>query len=170
LRFPTSLSKKPGRLKGSRRASAHPDDLSCPQIAGDETSCQRKRHLVKEAIVLKTDVVKFSGRPAIRAGVFQGLEASLTVARAADTMLADTFPASDPPSWTPSSAETQPGILTAVERAPTTSSPSPGWLQVVASVAGAVTIALAFPLLVVGLPLALAWRAVLASTRWRSPR
>jgi hypothetical protein len=84
---------------------------------------------------MKTDIVDFPGGPAIRPGLFQGLEA--------------------------------PDVLP--ERAPTTSSPSPGWLRVVASLGGAVGIALAFPFFVVGLPFALAWRAVLASTKWRSP-
>jgi hypothetical protein len=124
---------------------------------------------VKEAIVLKTDVVTFAGRPDIRAGVLQGVEGSLTVERAVDTVLADSFPASDPPSWTPGIAEARPGGLAAVKGPPTTSSPLPGWLQVVASFAGAVAVALAFPLFIVGLPLALAWRGVLAATTWRAP-
>ena len=120
--------------------------------------------------MLKTDVVRFSYRPDVRAGVMRGVEAPLTVERAMDTVLADSFPASDPPSWTPGIAEARPGGLAALKRPPTTSShPSPVWLQVVASLAGAVAVALAFPLFIVALPLALAWRAVLAATTWRAP-
>jgi len=124
---------------------------------------------VKEAIVLKTDAVSFAGRPDIRAGVLQGVEGSLTVERAVDTVLADSFPASDPPSWNSGIAEARPGDLAAVKWPPTKFSPSPVWLQVLASLAGAVAVALAFPLFIVGLPLALAWRAVLAATKWRAP-
>ena len=116
--------------------------------------------------MLKTDVVTFASRPDIRAGVL--LEASLTIERAVDTVLADSFPASDPTSWTLGAAEARPGGLAVAKRPPTTSSPSPVWLQVLASLAGAVAVALAFPLFIVGLPLALAWRGVLAATTWRT--
>ena len=119
--------------------------------------------------MLKTDVVTFAGRPDFRAGVPQGVQGSLTVERAVDSVIADSFPASDPPSWTPGIALARPGGPAAANRPPTSVSPSPVWLKVLASLAGAVAVALAFPLFIVGLPLALAWRGVLAATAWRAP-
>jgi hypothetical protein len=119
--------------------------------------------------MFKTDVVTFAGPPDFRAGVLQGVRGSLTVERAVDSVLADSFPASDPPSWTPGIAEARPGGPAAVKRAPATSFSLRAWSQTLASLAGAVAVALAFPLLIVGLPLALAYRAVLATTRWRTP-
>jgi len=44
----------------------------------------------------------------------------------------------------------------------------PAWLQVIRNLAGVVGITLLVPFAVVGLPLALAWRAILDATKWRS--
>ena len=44
----------------------------------------------------------------------------------------------------------------------------PLWLQRVGSIAGLIAVVWIIPLFVLALPLALAWRAVLQVTRWRS--
>ena len=119
--------------------------------------------------MLQTEVVSTVVRTDVSVGRLQAGRRSLAAERAMDTVLTDSFPASDPPSWTPSIAEARPQSPAAVKPLQMTFSPSPVWLQSLASLAGAVVLALAFPLFIVGLPLALAWRAVLAATRWRTP-
>ena len=54
----------------------------------------------------------------------------------------------------------------AVERA--VDATRPPWLQRLKSVVGLIAVIWAVPFFVVALPLALAWRAVLEATRWRS--
>lgn len=44
----------------------------------------------------------------------------------------------------------------------------PLWLQRVGSVAGLIAVVWAVPFFIIALPLALAWRAVLETTGWRS--
>ena len=44
----------------------------------------------------------------------------------------------------------------------------PAWLRVLGNLAGVVGITLLIPFAILGLPLALAWRAVLDATTWRS--
>lgn len=106
--------------------------------------------------------------------------------QAIDDVLAGTFPASDPPAWTPGMARPAPET---VRRTPDTSSAQDGMdrvrssdaiddsqpvdsprmlLQAVSSLLGAAGIALLFPLaiLAVGTPVALAVRGLLEAARW----
>ena len=105
--------------------------------------------------------------------------------QAIDDVLAGTFPASDPPAWTPGMARPAPDIgrtsdtRTAQDESDEVRSPhavdeSPPAdafrmvLQAVSSLLGAAGIALLFPLaiLAVGTPVALAIRGLLEAARW----
>ena len=44
----------------------------------------------------------------------------------------------------------------------------PAWLKVLGNLAGVVGITFLIPFAIIGLPLALAWRAILDATEWRS--
>src|SRR5688572_30246403 len=101
-------------------------------------------------------------------GLLQPARRSLAAERALDAVLDDSFPASDPPSWTTGIAEARPARLATVTPLPVTSTGSPKWVQRLGSLAGAIVVALAFPLFVVGVPLALAGIAVLAAVRRRA--
>jgi hypothetical protein len=99
--------------------------------------------------------------------------------RQIDDVLSSSFPASDPPSWTPGAAE-----IDAVEtpspvpipaspendpcRADGTAGTSPerSFLREVGAIVGAFGLALLVPLFVVLLPLALLYRLVLDLTGW----
>ena len=112
----------------------------------------------------------------------------LAAERAVDLVLADSFPASDPPSWTlgvarPNSlgdANADPGDSNAregAEAAPVASYvvdvalpryPTRSFLQRLGAVAGAAGLALLAPLaiLLVGLPIALAVRGLVEAASW----
>lgn len=89
--------------------------------------------------------------------------------RQIDEMLANSFPASDPPSWTLTGAETSP-----VERSATTDPAVSAWralsagryFRAMAAVLGAAGLALMVPLFVIVLPLAIVYRLVLEVTGW----
>jgi hypothetical protein len=84
--------------------------------------------------------------------------------RAVDLILANSFPASDPPPWTPGIA--RPGIPVIVRR---TTRTGPGLLlQGVGFLIGAVGIALLFPvaILMIGLPVAATVRGGVEVVRW----
>jgi hypothetical protein len=76
-----------------------------------------------------------------------------------DAVLADSFPASDPPSWTQGTAT--PGI------AHTRAIGSPGTGSTILSVLAAVGLVMLVPVYVVALPLVLLWRLLLDTVVWR---
>lgn len=95
---------------------------------------------------------------------------------AMDAVLADSFPASDPPSWTfgvgrtqlqPDGTEHQPAVQ-AVDDGVSDKSLSAGHrlLNGVSALFQGAGVALLFPILIVGLPVALAVRLILELTRW----
>jgi hypothetical protein len=100
--------------------------------------------------------------------VIAPVHSSLTDERAIDAELADSFPASDPPSWTSGIAETRPRAKPRFDPPIVESTSRPSWLQRATSVAGLILVVWAVPLAIVALPLALIWRAVVATTRWRA--
>lgn len=115
------------------------------------------------------------------ADAVQERRSRLTTEQALDQVLADSFPASDPPSWNPGIALLAPGVATAREArsggadggvtGPATDTvaglPSSRtdrtFLQGLASLAGAIGLVLLVPfvILLVGLPIALSLRGAL---------
>lgn len=109
---------------------------------------------------------------------------TLAAERAVDSALADSFPASDPPSWTPGIARPQPsrsadestdtsvrhGSDVSVTEDVIVSRREGGrtFLQNLLSLAGAVGIALLVPvaILLVGLPIALVVRGIVEAISW----
>ena len=121
------------------------------------------------------------------AGEFSSARERLAVERAIDDVLADSFPASDPPSWNPGVARLDPPVsafghgvalvaastadAARADRGVDVSIPMSAerpFLQGLVSLAGAAGIALLVPLaiLLVGLPVVLAVRGVLEVIGW----
>jgi hypothetical protein len=99
--------------------------------------------------------------------------------QAIEDALLGTFPASDPPSWSPVMARPAPEALRAVapDRTGDAGAPDDGPRhaptlptvdEVLTSLAGAVAVVLLFPIVVLaaGTPLALAVRGLLGAVRW----
>lgn len=83
-----------------------------------------------------------------------------------DIALDHSFPASDPPAWNSGCAEAAPPRSPHIVLEPI-SVERQAWTQVAGSAVMLVGLVLLAPLAIVALPAALAWRAVLAVTRWR---
>jgi hypothetical protein len=93
----------------------------------------------------------------------------LAAERAIDDVLADSFPASDPPSWNPGITRLSPvGPLRDQTSALSATTDAKTFLQGLTSLAGAAGIALLVPfgILLVGLPVALAVRGLLEAIGW----
>ena len=84
-----------------------------------------------------------------------------------DATLADSFPASDPPAWMSGTSLVRP-----VRRPVTSSAAGSDWLTRAGghaqSTLAAIGVALLLPVFIVVLPIALAFRGVLAATHWRA--
>ena len=117
------------------------------------------------ALVLRTEVDRLV--PTDTYAGATSVARSLAAERALDTVLADSFPASDPPSWTLGLAEARPSGQPDLD-SHREATALPLWLQRVASFVGLMLVVFAIPFFVLGLPLALAWRAVLSTTKWRA--
>ena len=106
----------------------------------------------------------------------------LAAERAMDEVLAESFPASDPPSWNPGVARADPSLRGLDDRHASSGGPDaavrgldrvrPRWhrsfLQGVVSLGGGAAIAVIVPfaVLLIGLPVALALRALLELIGW----
>ncbi len=90
----------------------------------------------------------------------------LAAEQALDEVLADSFPASDPPSWNPGMARPDPGGRDVIDVS--RSRRERTLFQALTSLAGAGGIALLVPfaILLVGLPVAVSVRGVLAAVGW----
>jgi len=117
-------------------------------------------------ITRQVEAVTSMGRIAVPLDAGSGWQLRLAAERAVDAVIADSFPASDPPSWTPSHAGTTPVPHVVSDTQPMDRSRSRPWVETVTAIAGAIGIALLSPLFIVGLPLALTWRAVLELRGW----
>jgi hypothetical protein len=86
-------------------------------------------------------------------------------AHAIDDVLAGTFPASDPPSWTPGMA--RPALADTIDVSPPAHAPRT-FTQGLGSLLGAVAVVLIAPLaiLAVGAPVALGVRGLLEAAAW----
>jgi len=125
----------------------------------------------------------------VRADALADRRSHVYVERAMDEVLADSFPASDPPSWNPGIArvdpagrlvsDARPGDVVAntrppgvvgsgFGRPPRPASAEPTFLQGVASLTGAAGIVLVVPfvILLVGLPVALSVRGLVEALGW----
>ncbi len=83
--------------------------------SGSQVALELAEHHVREAIMLQRDE-KSVVRTDHRVEMPQQVDGSPAAEREMDAALADSFPASDPPSWTPAIAETRPGGPVVVER------------------------------------------------------
>jgi hypothetical protein len=135
----------------------------------------------RDGVAAVVPVIVGVGRTVDEAGV---REARLAAERALDEVLADSFPASDPPSWNPGVIRPPADGFAAAavtaqdehERLPMAdvvdeSRPTRGdrsFLQALVSLVGAAAIALLFgvAILLVGLPVAVAVRGVLEAIGW----
>jgi len=108
----------------------------------------------------------------------QARERGLAAERALDSVLADSFPASDPPSWTLGITRPQPerhggddspvGTRKDVIDVPRSATDGRTLLMGLMSLAGAAGIALLVPfvILAIGMPIALAIRGITAAAGW----